>query len=189
MPISQNQARTRIGELIDKYRAMSALDKKQITEAGVVHQFIDPLLAALGWPIHDPARYKYELRTQAGHPDMTLIPEQSGTIFYLYQLPVPRLTAGNRFFGAIVPRAARLTCTSAAFADLWQAVMGEAWTPAAGVTDAVERQALRDELDALVAHPYGLTRADFAHILGGFPLVFPDDASGGGEEGGTAAGV
>ncbi len=100
------------------------------------------------------------------------------TMFYLYQLPVPRLSAGDPFFDAIVPRAARLTCTSPAFADLWQAVMGEAWTSASGVTDPVERQALRDELDALVAHLYGLTRADFAHILGGFPLVFPDDASG-----------
>ena len=100
------------------------------------------------------------------------------SMFYMYQLPVPRLTAGDPFFDAIVPRAARLTCTSPAFADLWQAVMGEAWTPASGVTDAVARQSLRDELDALVAHLYGLSRADFAHILGGFPLVFPDDASG-----------
>ncbi|MBI3959551.1 MAG: hypothetical protein HY328_12150, partial [Chloroflexi bacterium] len=81
MPIFQNQARTRIGELIDRYRAMSSQDKKLITEAGVVHQFIDPLLAALGWPIHDPARYKYELHTQAGRPDMTLLPETGGTIF------------------------------------------------------------------------------------------------------------
>lgn len=100
------------------------------------------------------------------------------TLTIMSQLPLPRLTAGDPFFDAIVPRAARLTCTSPAFADLWQAVMGELWTPASGVTDAVARQSLRDELDALVAHLYGLSRADFAHILGGFPLVFPDDASG-----------
>ncbi len=81
MPTSQSQARAAIGALINKYRAMSALDKKQITEAGVVHQFIDPLLAALGWPIGDPAYYKYEMHTQAGRPDMTLIPESGGTIF------------------------------------------------------------------------------------------------------------
>ena len=102
----------------------------------------------------------------------------SVAIFNVKTLPVPRLTAGDRFFDAIVPRAARLTCTSAAFADLWQAVMGEVWTPASGVSDAVARQSIRDELDALVAHLYGLSRADFAHILAGFPLVFPDDASG-----------
>lgn len=56
--------------------------------------------------------------------------------------------------------------------------MGEAWTPASGVSDPAARRQLRDELDALVAHLYGLTRAEFAHILGAFPLVFPDDAQG-----------
>jgi hypothetical protein len=56
--------------------------------------------------------------------------------------------------------------------------MGEAWTPASSATDPVARQRLRDELDALVAHLYGLSRAEFAHILGAFPLVFPEDAQG-----------
>ena len=35
-----------------------------------------------------------------------------------------------------------------------------------------------NELDALVAHLCGLSRSEFAHILGAFPLVFPDDAPG-----------
>ena len=48
----------------------------------------------------------------------------------------------------------------------------------AGATDPAERQRLRDEIDALVAHLYGLTRDEFAHILGAFPLVFPDNAAG-----------
>lgn len=94
-------------------------------------------------------------------------------MFYLYQLPVPRLAPGHPLFDAIVPRAARLTCTRPEFAGLWQEVMGEEWTAAGGATDPAERQALRDELDALVAHLYGLSRDDFAHILGAFPLVFP----------------
>ena len=55
---------------------------------------------------------------------------------------------------------------------------GEAWTPASAASDPAERQRLRDEIDALVAHLYGLRRAEFAHILGAFPLVFPDDAQG-----------
>lgn len=38
------------------------------------------------------------------------------------------------------------------------------------------RQRLRDEIDALVAHLYGLSREDFAHILSTFPLVFPSVA-------------
>ena len=40
-----------------------------------------------------------------------------------------------------------------------------------GVTDSAERTKLRSELDGLVAHLYGLTEAELAHILGTFPLV------------------
>jgi len=77
-----------------------------------------------------------------------------------------------------VPRAARLTCTRAEFADLWREVMGSAWDESCGATDPAERQRLRDEIDALVAHLYGLSRADFDHILGTFPLVFPNTDEG-----------
>ena len=99
-------------------------------------------------------------------------------MFYMYQLPLPRGAPGNPYFDAIVPRAARLTCTRPEFAELWQAVMGEVWTPASGATAPVARQQLRNELDALAAHLYGLSRSEFAHILDAFPLVFPDDAPG-----------
>jgi hypothetical protein len=44
--------------------------------------------------------------------------------------------------------------------------------------DPAERARLRDELDARVAHLYGLSRDDFDHILGTFPLVFPDTEVG-----------
>lgn len=99
-------------------------------------------------------------------------------MFYMYQLPVPRLTAGNPYFDALVPRAARLTCTRPEFADLWRAVMGTDWHESDGATDLAARQQLRDEIDALVAHLYGLTREEFAHILTTFPLVFPADDAG-----------
>ncbi len=56
--------------------------------------------------------------------------------------------------------------------------MGDEWDDSAGATDPAERQWLRDAIDAIVAHLYGLSRADFDHILGTFPLVFPDDESG-----------
>jgi len=78
---SQDQAKARIRELIERYKALSETDRKTTTEASVVHQFIDPLLEVLGWPTHDPNRYKYELSTEAGRPDMTLFPERGGTIF------------------------------------------------------------------------------------------------------------
>lgn len=99
-------------------------------------------------------------------------------MFYAYQLPIPRLLPRNPYFDAIVPRAARLTCTRAEFADLWREVMGSAWDESCGATNPAERQRLRDEIDALVAHLYGLSRADFDHILGTFPLVFPDTDEG-----------
>ncbi|MBU0703629.1 MAG: N-6 DNA methylase, partial [Chloroflexi bacterium] len=102
----------------------------------------------------------------------------SVAMFNAYSLPVPRLTAGNPYFDALVPRAARLTCTTPEFAALWQEVMGEGWDESKGATDPAERQTLRDELDALVAHLYTLSRDDLVHILGTFPLVFPDDDAG-----------
>ena len=99
-------------------------------------------------------------------------------MFHFYQLPLPRLQSGDLHFDAIVPRAARLTCTRAEFADLWQEVMGEAWDIGKAATDDDERQQLRDKIDAIVAHLYGLSRDDFAHILDTFPLVFPADDEG-----------
>ncbi|MBL8156665.1 MAG: ATP-binding protein, partial [Anaerolineae bacterium] len=100
------------------------------------------------------------------------------SLFMLYQLPLPRLVAGNRYFDAIVPRAARLTCTRREFAGLWEAVMGGAWDAANAAVDPGERQRLRDEIDGLVAHLYGLSREDYGHILSSFPLVFPETAAG-----------
>lgn len=115
-------------------------------------------------------------------------------MFYLYQIPIPRLKRGDRFFDAIVPRAAALTCTTEAFAELWETVMGSPWVaPPPPITSAppplsspaprpttnpAARQQLRDELDAIVAHLYGLSRDDFAHILTTFPLVFPNTPAG-----------
>ncbi len=99
-------------------------------------------------------------------------------MYILYQLPVPRLTAGDPTFDAIIPLAARLVCTRSEFADLWQSVMNEVWDESKAATDPAERTRLRDRIDALVARLYGLTRAEFDHILGTFPLVFPDTDAG-----------
>ena len=40
-----------------------------------------------------------------------------------------------------------------------------------GATDPAERARLRAEIDGLVAHLYGLTEAEFTHILASVPLV------------------
>jgi hypothetical protein len=91
------------------------------------------------------------------------------SFFFIYNLPVPRLTERDPEFAPIVERAARLVCTTPEFDDLArEAGLG---SHAAGATDPVERGRLRAELDGLVAHLYGLAEAEFAHILGTFPLV------------------
>lgn len=91
------------------------------------------------------------------------------TMFYLYQLPVPRLQAGDRYFADIVQRAAQLICTAPEYDDLAAAVgLGD---HRAGATDPAERAQLRAELDGMVARVYGLSEAEFAHVLGAFPLV------------------
>ena len=61
MPLTQSQCRDKVSQLIARYQKMSRDDRAWIAEAGVVHQFLAPLLEALGWPIHDPQHYKYEL--------------------------------------------------------------------------------------------------------------------------------
>jgi len=133
--------------------------------------------------------------------------------FYIYQLPIPRLTAADPAFAPIVERAARLICTTPEFDDLAEEIgfflknpisvrenplsaqpnpvsgglgIGEETgffgkNPVSGenpisgkilgVTDPVGRARLRAELDGLIAHVYGLTEAEFVHILGTFPLV------------------
>ena len=107
------------------------------------------------------------------------------TMFFIYQCPVPRLDSSDAHFSLIVHRAARLICTTPEFDDLAKAVGLKPQSPHPsplpagegasqiqyGATDPTERAQLRAELDGLVAHLYGRTEAEFAHILGTFPLV------------------
>jgi hypothetical protein len=90
-------------------------------------------------------------------------------MFYVYQIPMPRLTNANSTFHTIVERAAKLICTSPEFDELAKEVgLGSHNN---GVSEPLERARLRAELDGLIAHLYGLTEAEFAHILTTFPLV------------------
>ena len=89
--------------------------------------------------------------------------------FYLYQLPVPRLTQADPDFHPIITAAAKLICTTPEFDDLAKAAGLRGHED--GVTDEAGRAKLRAELDARVAHLYGLTEDEFKHILGTFPLV------------------
>ncbi len=90
-------------------------------------------------------------------------------MFLMYQLPVPRLTKSDPRFPPIAMRAARLICITPEFDGFAKAVGLKSHKD--GATDPTERARLRAELDGLVAHLYGLSEAEFAHILGTFPLV------------------
>ena len=91
--------------------------------------------------------------------------------FYIYQLPIPRLSEKDAAFKPIVKRAARLICTTPEFDDLAKEVGLKSHKD--GATDPVERAKLRAELDGIIAHLYGLTEGEFAYILTTFPIV-PD---------------
>ncbi|HQE61697.1 MAG TPA: ATP-binding protein, partial [Candidatus Latescibacteria bacterium] len=90
-------------------------------------------------------------------------------MFYVYDLPIPRFTPSDPWFWPVVSRAARLICTTPEFDDLAREV-GLAGHED-GATTPAERARLRAELDGIVAHIYGLTDEEFAHILRAFPLV------------------
>lgn len=90
-------------------------------------------------------------------------------MFYIYQLPIPRLTAKDEAFAPIVERAGRLICTTPEFDALAKEVgLG---SHRKGVTTPEARAKLRAELDGLIARLYGLTEDEFAYILTTFPLV------------------
>ncbi len=93
-------------------------------------------------------------------------------MFYIYQLPIPRLTEQDLVFRMLVERAAQLICTTQEFQPLWESVFpGSSWLPENAVIDQTERDKLRAEIDGLVAHLYDLTEAEFTHVLSTFPLV------------------
>jgi hypothetical protein len=84
------------------------------------------------------------------------------SFFYVYQIPVPRLTRDDPAFTKIAVRAARLICTSEQFNLLMECV---GIREADIVLDESARLRLRCELDAMAAHLYRLTEDEFARIL------------------------
>lgn len=94
--------------------------------------------------------------------------------FYMEQLPIPRLTAADAAFPPLVERAARLIGTTEEYDDLLKEIFSPKATHRTHGEHSPEGRAkLRAEIDAQVAHLYGLTDSEFAHILGTFPLVDP----------------
>jgi hypothetical protein len=90
------------------------------------------------------------------------------SIFYVYQMPVPRLQEGDPVFEQLVTRAAKLICTRSEFDKLGRDV---GFNPQPAAHDEAERSQIRAEIDAIVAHLYGITEDELRHILGTFPIV------------------
>lgn len=94
------------------------------------------------------------------------------TMFLVRRLPFPTLSAGAA--SLLAHSALRLTCNHAGFAPLWTEQVGDEWRgptpkhtwPVLAGDDA--RWAVRAAVDAVVADAYGLTRAQYAHVLGSF---------------------
>jgi len=92
------------------------------------------------------------------------------SMFYVYQLPIPRLTVHDRYCQTIAERVARVVCIGSEFDSLRQELLGSATAHVA--TNPIERQHLQNEIDALVAHLYGLQEEELEHILYA-PYTFP----------------
>ena len=89
--------------------------------------------------------------------------------FYILQLTAPQYNPENQSHRAIVERAAQLTCTTEEYEPFAKA-LGIKGLRCREISDR-ERSALRSEVDGLVAHLYGLTEDEFAHVLRQFPIV------------------
>jgi hypothetical protein len=91
------------------------------------------------------------------------------TMFFIYQTPLPRVSESSAECLRIARRVGKLFRGIPGFAGLLDALA----LPAANDEEvsATESAQLRAEIDGLVAHLYGLTELQFAHVLSTFPLV------------------
>ena len=83
---------------------------------------------------------------------------------YIIPLHIPRLTEKDPFFKELVERSAKLTCIGKEFDEL----ADEIGIQRGGVKDKQERWKIQGEIDAIVAHVYGLTLDEFEYILSTF---------------------
>lgn len=107
----------------------------------------------------------------------------------LDSLPFPRPVERDAYVRPLVERVLRLTCTGPEMVEFWNARAREGWvrphsdaTTVPGSLDDAERDALRAEVDAIVAREvYGLTRDELAYILDTFPIIAKRDTKEFGE--------
>ncbi len=94
------------------------------------------------------------------------------SIYILSELPLPRLLGGARAF--LAHGCLRLCCNDIGFALLWRDQLGAAWSEALPshswpvLPAESDRWELRAAMDAVIAHGYALTRAEYERILSCF---------------------
>jgi hypothetical protein len=86
--------------------------------------------------------------------------ETNLTYFILNALPTPRPSRDNPLWLRAVALAGRLAAPDERFSD-WAEAVGVEW----GALDSIEKQEMIDELDAVVAHLYGLNAEQLTHIF------------------------
>ena len=61
MRMTEEQARQKLKELIERYYRLNEAQKSEVSESGVLGSFVDPFFRdVLGWPTEDPAIYQRE---------------------------------------------------------------------------------------------------------------------------------
>jgi len=88
--------------------------------------------------------------------------------FIFYELPVPVLNEFETVFEDLLRRGLALLCSDARFANLAKELNFD--MKDAAMNDAA-RFRIRAEIDAIVAHVYGVNEEELRHILTSFPLV------------------
>ncbi len=93
------------------------------------------------------------------------------SMFILQSIPFATTTRSRAMLSH---SALRLTCNHAGYAALWREQVGEAWREERAafdwpvLKDNDARWAVRAAIDAVVADAYGLSRAQYAHVLSTF---------------------
>jgi hypothetical protein len=94
------------------------------------------------------------------------------SLYILSELPAPRLAADAERF--LAHGTLRLCCNHRGFASLWREQLGIAWQEATSrrswpvIAAEADRRRLRAAMDAVVAHAYGLCRAQYDRVLASF---------------------
>ncbi|MFD0795151.1 Eco57I restriction-modification methylase domain-containing protein [Mucilaginibacter litoreus] len=99
------------------------------------------------------------------------IVSQNINMFYIYQLPIPRLRRETTWYKDLIKNTLSLIATDLHYSNLWENVMQIPWNINSSFTDPEQRLKATGRINAIVAHIYGLDSKELAHILNTFPVT------------------